>query len=167
DTRADRRGRGRRRGVRPAFLHPPPPALGRTDAPRLHHVDVVHALRIVAAVRHRLALHLLHDDAPFGPRVLDDLADRRLERPLHYHRTDFLVAFGLYPVDGLRRAQQRHAAPPPPARRPSPPPPPAPSTASPPRPFSPLPAPPAPPPPLLPAPPPASFASRSCSFSRS
>src|SRR4030095_11776628 len=63
-----------------------------------------------AAVRPRLALHLLDDHATLGAGVLDDLADRLLERPPLDHRATPLVALGFPPVDGLGRAQQRHAA---------------------------------------------------------
>src|SRR5215510_7475522 len=83
--------------------------LGRIDDPRLHHVDVVHAVRVVAAVRRGLTLDLLDDHAALEPRVLDDLANRLLERPLHDHRAHLLVAVGLHTIDGLRRAEQRDA----------------------------------------------------------
>src|SRR5439155_679386 len=43
-------------------------------------------------------------------RVLDDLADRLLERPLDDLGTHLLVALDLQPVDGLAGAQQGHAA---------------------------------------------------------
>src|SRR5437016_3085939 len=110
DIRDERLGRQQQRRDRRCILQRHPLDLGRVDDPRLHHVDVLHALRVVAAVRRRLALHLLDDHAPLGTRVLDDLADRLPERPRHHPGAHFLVALGHYPVDSLGRAQQRHAA---------------------------------------------------------
>src|SRR2546425_9610394 len=110
DIRDERLGREQQRCDRRRVLQRHALDLRRVDDAGLHHVDVLHALRIVAAVRRRLALHLLNDHAAFEAGVLDDLADGLLERPLDDHGAHLLVALGLHPVDGLGRAQQRHAA---------------------------------------------------------
>src|SRR3989442_1573318 len=84
--------------------------LGRIDDPRLEHVHEPHRFGVEAPRGHRLGLHLLDHDAPLQARVLDDLADRLLERPLDDVGADLLVALNLELVDGLGRAQQGHAA---------------------------------------------------------
>src|SRR2546428_545292 len=110
DIRDERLGRQQQRRDRRRVLQRHALDLRRVDDAGLHHVDVLHALRVVAAVWHRLALHLLDDHAALGAGVLDDLADRLLERPLDDHRAHLLVALELLqPVDRLRGAEQRDA----------------------------------------------------------
>src|SRR5438552_2152335 len=83
---------------------PDAPARGRIDDPRLQHVHELHALGVEAPGDHRLGLHLLDDDAALEARVLDDLSDGLLERPLDDVGAHLLVTLNLELVDGLGRA---------------------------------------------------------------
>src|SRR5881409_2128847 len=102
--RQQERGNGRRVLQRHAL------DLRRVDDARLQHVHKLHGLGVEAPGGHRLGLDLLDHDAALEARVLDDLADRLLERPLDDLRAYLLVALDLQPVDGLGRAEQRDAA---------------------------------------------------------
>src|SRR5438094_7622416 len=126
----------------------------RVDDARLQHVHVVHRRRVVPSGRRRGQFYRL-----------DDLADRRLQRPLDDHGADLLVALEI--LQAVDRVDARSSATPPPGTMPS-------STAarvalsaSSARAFFSFIAVLVAAPTLMTATPPASLASRSCSFSRS
>src|SRR5919202_5326828 len=87
-------------------------AAGFSSGMSVMSASVVSSSDAIEATRgHGFRLYLLDDHAALEARVLDDLANRLFERPLHDGGADLLVAFQiLLVVDGLGGTQERDSA---------------------------------------------------------
>ena len=84
--------------------------LGRVDDALLDHVDIQIELSVVAEAIRLVLKHLANHDRAFAARVLDDLADRRLEGAANDVDASLLVVIQALDRDHLAGAQQRDAA---------------------------------------------------------
>ena len=85
--------------------------LGRIDDAGLDHVDIFLGLGVEAPVRGLVLADLADHDRAFGPRVLGDLTDRRLERLQHDADAGLLIGvLALELGDRGLGAQERDAA---------------------------------------------------------